>query len=152
YRWTSDTDSSLLGAVQLSPGSWERRVSDLGVYVFLPVIFLSVGLTLISLFRSYPESNRSCKGPRQLVCGTAVTSVGMIICLHALAHVDYPFSRYCLFVPFVFTLSALIVFDEIRNRFKPQLTTIAGLIVAALLIADYVAPLNVSFFRYNAYD
>ena len=59
YKWTGDIYAYSLGAVAPAPGSWQDKVIDFGIYVFLPLLFLFVLLGLILVSRSADESRRN---------------------------------------------------------------------------------------------
>jgi hypothetical protein len=151
YKWTDDVHSSL-GAVPLAMGSWQARVSDLGVYVFLPLLFCFVAIGLIYLSRGAAEARTKQNAHCRVFAGAALVSVAFIFLLHTIVKVNYPFSRYCLFFIPLFTIGALLTGKEIDARFPRTYSKTAGLLIAAIVVFDYALSINTSFFRYNAYD
>lgn len=151
YKWTDDVHSSL-GAVPLAPGSWPARVSDLGVYVLLPLLFGFVALGLFLALRLPAEARTKQTAQIRMYAGAAIISVAVIFLLHAIVRINYPFSRYCLFFIPLFTIGALLTGREIYARFPRFYWKAAGLAIAAIVILDYALSINTSYFRYNAYD
>jgi len=152
YKWTDDMYAHSLGAVAPLPGSWQQLTINLGIYILLPCLFLFVlvGLILLSRVRSEPETiySISCR----IIAGAAVTSVALIVLLHVLAGLDYPLSRYCLYLVPLFTLSGLLVGQELSRRFPRPYFKMVGFLVCALVTCDYGLSLQTTRFRYNAYD
>jgi uncharacterized membrane protein len=152
YKWTGDVYASSLGAVPPTPGSWQQRLSDLGVYVIFPLLFLFVFLGLILVFRPPTESRRSQTAHCRLFGVAAIACVVLTVLLHVLARVSYPVSRTCLYFVPLFTISGLLIAREFSFRFPHYRLKLIGLVFAAALIFDYAASLNTEYFRYNAYD
>jgi hypothetical protein len=151
YKWTDDVHSSL-GAVPPAPGSWPAKVSDLGAYVLLPLLFCFVapGLFLASRFPAEARTKQSAQ--IRMYGGAAITSVGFVFLLHAIVGINYPFSRYCLFFIPLFTISALLIAREIYARVPRLYWRTAGLAITAFVLVDYALSINTNYFRYNAYD
>jgi hypothetical protein len=152
YKWTDDIYAASISAVPPSPGSWQQIVLNLGIYILLPSLFLFVllGLILISCARS--ESTRNQTIYCWIFGGSAIASVALIVLLHVGAKLDYPLSRYCLFVIPLFTISSLLVGREFSLRFPRLHLRVAGLTLAAIVICDYGLSLQTKYFRYQAYD
>jgi hypothetical protein len=151
YKWTDDLHTSL-GAVASSPGSWQARVSDLGVYLLLPLLFFFVILGLILVSRAPAESRKSHTAHCRIFAGAAIACVVIIAVLHAAARINYPFSRYCLFLIPLFTLGSLLLAREISSRFPRSYWKAASLLIAAIVVLDYALSLQTTYFRYHRYD
>lgn len=152
YRWTDDLFAPSLGAVPAAIGSWQARVSDFGVFLFFPLLlcFLALGLFLVH-FR--PDASRPVQSAHcRLFAGAALASVALIFLFHLLARVNYPLSRYCLFLIPLFTISTLLVARELLSRFPRFYLQAAAFFFAAIVVSDYALSLHTSYFRYNAYD
>jgi hypothetical protein len=152
YRWTEDVYAPSLGAVAPSAGSWQERVTVLGIYVLLPLLFcvVTAGVLLAwgagSAIRS--KTNAQCR----VFGGAAVGSVLLIFALHMTGGVHYPNARYCLFGIPLFTVAGLLASREISVRFPRVYVRAAGLLIAAMVVMDYGMSVQVKQFRYNAYD
>jgi 4-amino-4-deoxy-L-arabinose transferase-like glycosyltransferase len=151
YKWTDDVHSSL-GAVPTEPGSWPARVSGLGAYVLLPLLFCFVVLGLFLASRATSEERTKRNAQIRLYAGAAITSAVFIFLLHAIIKINYPFSRYCLFFVPLFTISALLAGREIYTRSPRAYWKAAGLGIVAVVLLDYAVSINTTYFRYNAYD
>lgn len=151
YRWTDDVHSSL-GAVPLTAGSWQERVSDLGVYFFLPLLFCFVALGLVLVSRAGSGSKTKHNGQCRMFTGAAVACVALIFLLHTAARINYPFGRYCLFFIPLFTIGAILAGREFCLRFPRGYLKGAGLAIAAAVLFDYGLSIQTAYFRYNAYD
>jgi hypothetical protein len=151
YKWTEDVYSSL-GAVPPPTGSWQEKVSDWGVYLYLPLLLCVVAFGLILLFCAPDESRTSQNTHCKIFGGAAVACIVFIVVLHVFAKIDYPLSRYCLFLVPLFTISSLLVAREVHLRFPRYYLKAIGLLIAAVVVSDYVLSVNATGFRYNAYD
>jgi len=151
YRWTDDVLNSL-GAVPSTPGSWQERAANLGEYFLFPALFLLVAAGFFLAWRARPGSASKQNAACRMFAGAAIASVFLVILLHLAIHIDYPNSRYCLFVIPLFTVGALLASREIHFRFPSPLLKTLGLILAVIVIADYAVSLQTKSFRYNAYD
>src|ERR1700688_3148521 len=152
YKWTGDIYAYSLGAIPPSPGSWQERVSDCGVYILLPVLFISVlaGVILAALRPFEPAKQQSlyCR----LFGGAAICTVALTVILHIVANVNYPVARTCLyFIPF-FTLGGMLSAKEFSWRLSIWPLKFAGLLLSFVILYDYTAAMNTKYFRYNAYD
>jgi uncharacterized membrane protein len=152
YKWTGDIYSSSLGAIPPTPGSWQQRLSDLGVYVILPLIFSFVFLSLIFMLRPHSESASRQILHFQLFGIAAIVCVVLTLLLHVIVKVNYPVSRTCLYFIQLFTISALLSARELRLRFPRSRFHPIGWIIIAAVLFDYGISLNTAYFRYNAYD
>ena len=152
YKWTGDVYSPSLGAVPPSPGSWQERLSDYGVYVIFPLVFLFVFLGLISVFRSSIESRQRETAYCRFFGVAAIACVALTVLSHILLNVNYPVSRTCLYFIPLFTISGLLVARELFFRFPRYHLRPVGLIIAAAVMFDYAVSWNTEYFRYNAYD
>jgi hypothetical protein len=152
YRWTDDIFNSL-GAVPAVAGSWQWQVTELGANFILPLLFCFVLIGLVMAFRAPadPGKQRSAAQLR-ILAGAAIASVVLTIALHFIIKVNYPFSRYCLFVVPLFTIGGMLSAREISSRFPSLVLKGAGVLLAAIVISDYTFSINVKSFRYNAYD
>jgi 4-amino-4-deoxy-L-arabinose transferase-like glycosyltransferase len=151
YEWTDDI-FNVLGAVPSPPGSWQEKVTDLGAYVLFPLLFLLVGFGLLLALRKPAESRGAQRAQCQVFAGAAVTSVLLIVFLRLTTEIDYPFSRYCLFLIPLFTVGGILAAQQISARFPRSYLRAAGLLIAAIVVFDYALSLQVTQFRYNAYD
>jgi hypothetical protein len=152
YKWTGDVYAFSLGAVPPSPGSWQQRLSDFGICVIFPLLFIFVFLGLISVSRSSMESRKHEAVYGRLFGIAAIACVVLTILVHVLLKVNYPVSRTCLYFIPLFTLSSLLVAREFFFRFPHYHLRLVGLIIAATVVFDYAVSLNTKYFRYNAYD
>jgi hypothetical protein len=152
YKWTADIYSSSLGAIPPPAGSWQERATELGAFVFFPLLFCALTAGVILAWRTAhaPSSNqnRHCR----IFGGAASASVALMVALHVLAKVHYPDSRLCLFMIPLFTVGAILVAREVHLRLPSPLLTALGLLLAAIVLADYSLSLQTKSFRYNAYD
>lgn len=151
YKWTDDVHSSL-GAVPSTPGSWPARVSELGVYVLLPLLFCFVALGLFHASRARTEARTRQTKQIRTYGGGAIISVVLILLLHAIVGINYPFSRYCLFFIPLFTIGALLTAREIYAWVPRFYWKAIGLVIAAIVVFDYALSISTAYFRYNAYD
>jgi hypothetical protein len=151
YKWTGDVYSTSLGAVPPASGTWEQIVSDLGVHYFLPLLFVFVAIGLILVWRE-----KTPPGKSQVACllfaGAAILSVILNWLLHVAIRMNYPVDRTALYFVPLFTVAALLVAREISALVPGMWLKILGLLIAAVVIADYAASLNTKYFRYNQYD
>ena len=151
YRWTDEVFASL-GGVAASPGSWQERVTDFGMYGFFPWLFFFVATGLILALRSRRGSESKQSAQCLVFCGAALASLILIVFFHVTTKVNYPYARYCLFLIPLFTLGSLLAGREISHRYpRPYLKGI-GLLMAAVVVSDYALSLQTRYFRYNAYD
>jgi 4-amino-4-deoxy-L-arabinose transferase-like glycosyltransferase len=151
YKWTDDLLSSL-GAIPPVPGSWPARVSDLGVYILLPLLFCFVAIGLILASRAPTEARTKRNAHCRVFAGAAISSVAFIFLLHVAVKINYPYSRYCLFFIPLFTISALLIYREIYALVPRVYWKLPGLAIVAIVLFDYALSVNTSYFRYNAYD
>jgi len=152
YKWTGDVYSTSLGAVPPIAGSWQQRVSDLGVYVIFPLAFFFVLFSLIFTLRGRTESDRSQTLHFQLFSVAAIASVVLTVLLHVIVKVNYPVSRTCLYFIQLFTISSLLSARELWLRFPRSRLKLLGWIIIPAVLFDYALSLNTEYFRYNAYD
>ena len=152
YKWTEDVFNSV-GAMPSAARSWQARGTELGADFLLPLLFclVLIGLVLALRAPAGPEKQQSAAQCR-LFAGAAVASLVLTVALHFLIKVNYPFSRYCLFVVPLFTIGGMLSAREISARIPSLVLKSAGALIAALVISDYALSLNVKTFRYNAYD
>jgi hypothetical protein len=152
YKWTEDVFNSL-GALPSAAGSWQERVTELATNFLLPLLFcfVVIGLALALRVPGPPEKQQGA-AQCQIFAGAAITSVILTVGLHFVTKVNYPFSRYCLFLVPLFTIGGMLAAREISSRFPSLLLKAIGLILAAIVVCDYGQSINVKSFRYNAYD
>jgi uncharacterized membrane protein len=151
YKWTDDTLNGL-GALPSAPDSWQARASDLGAYFLFPALFLLV-VTGFLLARRAQRNSVGKESSQSLVfAGAAVASVLLIVFLHLCLHVDFPITRYCLFLIPLFTVAAMLSAREIQLRFHSPFLSALGLLLAVVVLFDYTLSLQTKSFRYNAYD
>jgi len=151
YRWTDDVLNSL-GAVPSAPGSWQAHATDLGEYLLFPALFLLVAAGFFLAWSTQPGSASRQNVQCRIFAGAAIASILLILFLHVAVHIDYPNSRYCLFVIPLFTVGALLAAREIHFRFPYPVLKALGLLLAAIVAADYALSMQTKSFRYNAYD
>lgn len=152
YKWTDDIYSPSLGALPAQAGSWQGRVTNLGVFVLLPLLLCTVAAGVI-LARRRTSAAKSNEGSCCRIFGNAALgSVALIVVLHVIAGVHYPESRLCLFLIPLFTVSGLLAAREIQIRFPWLLLRTIGIAVALVVTADYALSIQTKSFRYNAYD
>ncbi len=152
YNWTDDVFNSL-GAVPSLAGRWQEWATELGANFLLPLLFCFVLIGILLAVRVRTDSGRYQSAVQcRIFASAAITSVILIVALHFAAKVNYPFSRYCLFLVPLFTIAGVLAAREISSRIPAVLVKSAGLLLAALVVGDYALSLNVKSFRYNAYD
>jgi hypothetical protein len=150
-RWTDFVFNSL-GAVPPAPGSWQEKTIGMGADFFLPLLFCLVLGGLILAVRKRDESPARRNTHCRIFAGAAVTSVVLIVVLHVVLKIDYPVSRYCLFVVPQFTVAAFVAARELSSRIPFSFVRAATLLAAAAIVGDYALELNTQFFWYTAYD
>jgi hypothetical protein len=151
YKWTDDLHTSL-GALPPHPLSWQARLSDVGVYLFLPLLFCFVVLGLVLASRAEPGTKTKHNRQSFLFAGAAMACVILIVLLHIVVRINYPYSRYCLFLIVLFTISALLTGSEIYLCFPRAYLKGLGLVIVGIVLMDYAVSLNTAYFRYHAYD
>ena len=151
YKWTDDTLNGL-GALPSAPGSWQARLSDFGADVLFPALFLLVLTGFLLARRAQRNSTGKESSHVFIFAGAAVASVLLIVILHLAIHLDFPITRYCLFLIPVFTVGAMLSAREIQVRFHSPYLSALGLLVATIVLFDYTLSLQAKSFRYNAYD
>jgi hypothetical protein len=152
YKWTGDIYAYSLGAMAPAPGSWQDKVIDFGIYVFLPLLFLFVLLGLILISRSPDETRRNRIAQCQVFGGAAIASVALTVILHVFFRLNYPFARLSLYLVPLLTLSVMLVGQELNLRFPRYHLNVLGFFLAAAVLSDYAVSLNTKYIRYNAYD
>jgi hypothetical protein len=151
YRWTEDVFNSL-GATPAAAGSWQEHATELGANVLLPLLFGFVLIGFALAWREPADSEKRQSAACRIFGGAAIGSVVLTVLLHFATGVNYPFSRYSLFLVPLFTIGGLLAAREISSRFPSALLKGAGLLLAAMVVCDYALSFNVRSFRYNAYD
>jgi hypothetical protein len=151
YKWTDDVRNSL-GAVPTAHGSWQERATDLGEYLFFPALFVLVVIGFLFARRAQQGGSDKQGVQYRVFAGTAIGSILLIVFLHLAAHIEYPISRYCLFVIPLFTVGALLAARQIHLHFPSPLLKALGLLLAATVVTDYALSFQTKSFRYNAYD
>jgi uncharacterized membrane protein len=151
YKWTDDLFNSL-GAVASATGSWQARFTQIGANFLLPLLFCLVLLGLILSFRSLPDAPEHNRANCRIFAGAAIASVVLTVILHLVTKVNYPFSRYCLFLVPLFTVGGILAAQEVSSWFPSYLLKGAGVLVAAVVVTDYALSFQTKTFRYNAYD
>jgi uncharacterized membrane protein len=151
YRWTDDLLNDL-GAVTPVSTSWQARVTELGEYVLMPLLFFLVLLGLALSLRSTANGRVRQKAHSQIFAATAAGTVVLTVILHAVIKVDYPNSRYSLFLVPLFTIGGLLATREIASIYPLRLLKFVGLLISVFIIFVYALSLNAKTFRYNAYD
>ena len=151
YKWTDDVFNSL-GAVPPEAGSWQARVTELGANFLLPLLFCLVLIGLVLALRATADSGKHLHAQCRIFAGAANASVVLTVVLHFVTKVNYPFSRYCLFLVPLFAIAGILAAREISSRFPWLVLKGAGLLLAAMVVSDYALSFNVKSFRYNDYD
>lgn len=152
YRWTDDLYSSSLGAVAPVAGSWQERVTALGILVLIPLLFCIVAAGVTSAWRGRDSLERKGNAACRVLGGSAMACTLMVSAVYAIARTNYPNARYCLFFIPLYTVAALLAGREIAARFPNRALRAAGVLLAGLVVADYAASIQVKEFRYQAYD
>jgi len=151
YPWVDDLLDGL-GAVAPSAGSWQVRVMNLGEYFLMPLLFLLV-LAGVALARRAKQGERAGqKAQCRIFGGAAVGSVVLTVALHFLTNVNYPNTRYGLFLIPLFTVGAVLAARELSAQFPSRLLRGAGLLISASIFFVYAQSLNAVTFRYSKYD
>jgi uncharacterized membrane protein len=151
YKWTDDVFNSL-GARPSAASSWQARVTELGADFILPLLFFFVLIGLVLALRSPADSGKHQDARCRIFAGAATASVVLTVVLHYTTKVNYPFSRYCLFLVPLFTIAGVLAAREISSRVPSLLLKGAGLCLAVVVVSDYALSIHVNSFRYNAYD
>ncbi len=151
YKWTDDIFNNL-EAVAPQAGSWQARVTLLGEYLFLPILVALVAFSLIHAWKDMSEVRKGQNTHCRIFGGAAIASLALIAILHLLVRVDYPISRYCLFVIPLFTLSGLLACRQISLLHPRAYLKGIGLLAAAIVLFDYALSLQTKAFRYTSYD
>ena len=152
YKWTDDVNLSALGAVAPSMGSWQERATALGAYLLMPLFFCVVAAGVILASRAAGGSRRKESAQCEVFGGAAVASVVLIFVLHVTVRAHYPHSRLALFLIPLFTVGGILAAREISARFPRSYLRVVGLLIAGIVVFDYALSLQVTKFRYNAYD
>lgn len=150
-KWTDDVLGNL-GGVRLGTGNWQGRVTNAGEYVILPLLFCVVLIGLALALRAPADSANRRDPLCRIFGGAAIGSVVLTVALHFTIKVNYPFSRYCLFLIPLFTVAGILAAQRVSSRFPSLLLKGVGLLIAAVVLLDYAFSLNTKTFRYNAYD
>jgi hypothetical protein len=74
------------------------------------------------------------------------------VALHFLTNVNYPNTRYGLFLIPLFTIGGVLAVREISAQFPSRVLKGWGLLISALIVLLYSHSLNAVTFRYNKYD
>jgi hypothetical protein len=150
-RWTSETYANL-GARPLTASSWQHLMSNCLLFLVLPFLTLSIAAGfVVSLSKSTPFARSSQRRWFQLFCGAAIGCVCLLVLLHLILQGVYPVIRGCLYLIPLCTVSTALIACEWRSR-VPAAVRVVGLCVGLLVVADYLASLQMSTFRYNVYD
>ena len=152
YKWTDDVYSSILGAVPPVPGSWQSKTLELGFCFLLPLLFCFLLVGLLLVYHPRDATREISRTYCRIFSGAPVACVLLTIILHALLRVNYPYSRYCLYLIPLGTIGVLCVARLVAQRVPNRALQAVGLMVAAAVITDYLFSLNTQYFRYNAYD
>lgn len=152
YRWTDDLYSSSLGAAAPAAGSWQERVTAVGIFVLIPLLFCIVAAGVTLAWRGRDRLARNGNAAFRVLGGSAVACTLMVFAVYAVARTNYPNARYCLFFIPLYTVAALLAWREIAARFPSRALPAAGALLAGLVLADYALSIQVKEFRYQAYD
>jgi hypothetical protein len=151
YKWTDDT-YTCLGAVPSPPGSWQQRVSDIGIYAIVPALLLFL---LSGIFFLSSHARKSASYPRSSTIFFATSSlgcVGLIVLLHVLLHVKYPLARTGLYLIPLFSVSVILMGRDLILAFRRPVLAAVGWILVISVVVGYLASLHGSYFRHSAYD
>lgn len=151
YKWTDDVFNAL-GAVPAAAGSWQGRITILGEFVLIPLLLFLVTMGVILAWRASGESRTKQNAHCLMFGGGAIAGIILIVFLHVTIKVDYPTSRYCLFVIPLFTVGGILAGREIYARFPRAYLKGFGVLLAGIVVLDYALALQTKTFRYNAYD
>lgn len=152
YRWTDDLYSSSLGAATPAAGSWQERVTALGIFILIPLLFCMVAAGVTLAWRGRDRFVRNGNAAFRVLGGAAVACTAMIFAVYAITRTNYPNARYCLFFVPLYTVAALLAGREIAARFPRAHLGAGGVLISALVLADYALSIQVKEFRYQAYD
>lgn len=152
YRWTDDLYSSSLGAAAPAAGSWQERVTAVGIFVLTPLLFCIVAAGVTLAWRERDRLARNGNAAFRVLGGSAVACTLMVFAVYAVARTNYPNARYCLFFIPLYTVAALLAWRKIAARFPSRALRAAGVLLAGLVLADYALSIQVKEFRYQAYD
>src|SRR5260370_13161001 len=150
YRWTDDFFLNLGGQLP-APGSWQELASNAGTYFVLPLLVVLLIAGALVRGKESAESETKQTALRRFFCGASAGCVILIAALHFTVHLKYPVSRTCLYVIPLFTVSCLLLAKEFSARVRLPVLTIAGLLLAGLVLLDYASAAQARSFRYNAY-
>lgn len=151
HKWTDDAFSNP-GAVIPGAGSWQERVTLLGEYFFFPLLLAVVVAAVVLAWKAPRETGNRRSAQCRVIGGAAIASVILIFLLHVVVNLDYPISRYCLFLVPLFTLGGLLACWEIGVRSPRWHVREIGWLAAAIVLLDYALALQTTTFRYTSYD
>jgi len=152
YKWTEGIYAISLGAAPSHPERWQDEITIIGMYLLLPLLFCMVAAGLILAWRSAASPRSTENAYCRVFGGSAIATVVLIVMLHVAVNAHYPSSRLCLFLIPLFTLGGILSGRAIYARFPRWYLKTAGLLIAAVVVFDYALSLQVTQFRYNAYD
>lgn len=152
YKSTEDIYAVSIGAVPPLPGSWQEKALNLGAFVFLPSLFVLVALGLFLTSRKAADFKRTRSRQLLIFGGSAVACVFLTVLLHAALNVNYPYSRYCLYVIPFFTVGGVLAAQEISARIPSRLLKGLGLLISTGVVFVYAQSIDAKTFRYNKYD
>jgi hypothetical protein len=145
YRWTEDRFSGL-SATPLSPESWQRQVSTLGVFLVLPLLLLFLFAGFLLLRKT--NRSRACR----LLVGAVLGCLALNLAFHFVFHMKYPLCRICLYLIPLFTLSGLVLVRDLSATGKRRWLPVIALALCTVAVLGYAAEIHTANFRYNAYD
>src|SRR6266849_964410 len=151
YRWTEDFFLNL-GGQPPAPGSWQELASNAGTYVALPLVMVLLIAGALVRGKESAESEEKETALRRFFCGASAGCVILIAALHFTVHLKYPVSRTCLYVIPLFTVTCLLLAKEFSARVRLPGLSLAGMLLAVLVLLDYASAVQARSFRYNAYD
>lgn len=152
FKWTEDVYAPSLGAVPAAAGSWQERLTILGVFVLMPLLFCVVTVGVILAWRAANHAKTKESAQCQVFGGAAIACVALIVLLHVAARAHYPNVRYCLFLIPLFTVGGLLASRQVTTRFPSSYLKAIGLVIAGIIVLDYALSLQARQSRYNAYD
>jgi hypothetical protein len=151
YKWTDETYANL-GTHPLVAHSWQHLVSTWLSFVVLPLLTLLIVVGfVISLRKPLSVEKTGHRAWCQLFCGTTIGCLCLLVFLHLIFLGDYPVVRGCLSLIPLYTVSTALVARQFGVG-AGLVVRLFGLLVACVITVDYVGSLQMSTFRYNAYD
>src|SRR5260370_827407 len=122
----------------------------------IPALSLTLAFAIVVLPPGLLRSGTPSSGLRGFVQWTILpgAAAGLFLLAPLLMPIIWksPVSRSCLYVIPLFTVSCLLLAKEFSARVRLPVLSIAGLLLAGLVLLDYASAIQARSFRYNAYD